>query len=410
VATFAAMEYKWPEERNNPLWAAPPNQRRLVPAQLSGYGFPPASITSFVFSRPEKLPAILVEGQDPIRLPCGVKTSLHILVLDAKGQPAKGIPVAIRSKKKAAIPARTPLKTGSDGTAEILLDTARKEALGELVLAAKMPDGEIMENSYPVQTLLPQLQIIAPGSIPEASSFPVTVLLHGGTNEYGAPIPFDIPPQMVGIRTGSQKETMPLCGGEVSTTRISRSKGKLGISASLLAYRLNARKALAVYAEKEHGACVLDFEAEAQLRSISGKTKFKIDETIRPTQGVLSVRGLSGKTRLSFKLQNLPDQELFRKIQPKTTGFSVDIHFDRKTKIPDSASLDWRVDSAANGWSDSQKIQPLRPGKWKTIRVSIPEERLSEFTQIHSVHLSLRGVEESQEVHFDNFTIFYKDR
>jgi hypothetical protein len=68
------------------------------------------------------------------------------------------------------------------------------------------------------------------------------------------------------------------------------------------------------------------------------------------------------------------------------------------------------VDSAANGWSKSQEILPLRPGKWKTIRIDIPEDRLPEFTQIHSVHLSLKGVEESQEVHFDDFTIFYKDR
>jgi hypothetical protein len=106
----------------------------------------------------------------------------------------------------------------------------------------------------------------------------------------------------------------------------------------------------------------------------------------------------------------VPNQDRFKEIQDKITGFSIDVHIPRRSKIPSNAVIRWKITSAANKWSTVTSLQNIRAGKWTTLQIKIPENRLEEFSQIHTLELSIEGVGDLQTIHFDNLTLFFKDR
>jgi hypothetical protein len=384
----------------------------LATQQIKNYIFPPASITAFIYSAPAQLPALLLEGQNKIFLPKNIKSTLRILVLDEQGQPAADVPVAIRTKRKAAIPTHKQVKTDGNGVAEIELSAAKRISQGQVLIAAKLPSGKITQIECPLQVVVPQLEIICPDASEAGKSIPILLLLHAGTNDCGGRITLDYPGS-VSLRTSGTQKTLPFHQGMAITTwDLPHTPGKMNLLASIPRYHISSRHPIELYKEKEKEECVLTFEEKKDLQAIpkTMRDRFVIDETIRPNQGVLAYQLSSDENRFSFALNSVPNQDRFKEIQDKITGFSIDVHIPRRSKIPSNAVIRWKITSAANKWSTVTSLQNIRAGKWTTLQIKIPENRLEEFSQIHTLELSIEGVGDLQTIHFDNLTLFFKDR
>ena len=409
-ATFSATEYKWDLKTDRPLWSTPPRERTLAAADVKNHRFPPASVTAFVFSEKREKPFIEMAGQTPFALPKGARYDLRVRVADAAGRPVANVPVVVRAKGRLLVPAKRAFRTDRHGVANVsVLTSAKKTGTDVLRLAAKLSDGTVIETEREVRVVEPNIEMICPDAVERGATFPVSFVLHAGTNPCGARITLDAPVEML-LRGGGEELRLAFEEGFASATRTAPNRiGKLTLSAGIPRYRANARRIIEVYAPKPKTLALLSFESQRALKALGGGTKqrCRIDDSVRPNQGVLSCN-VRGKISLALSMEHLPNAPRFVKVRDRVVGFSIAAHAPKSTKLSGKASIRWSIGSAGKNYRTATPIGKLRDGKWHTLRIDLPKERMEDFAKIGNLWLTIDGVDGT--IHLDDLAVIYKDK
>ncbi len=398
---FSAEEYAWDPLNFAPIWNNGPTPMTVRVAGAPVL-LPAASAVACRLTPAAKQPAKLaVQGATSTVLAAGGKTTVHVVAIDALGKPAVGTDVQATAPAGFAVEPLTA-KTGPDGLAKFALTAPKAAGQAQLAFAAN----GFSAATQPLQTVEPTLVVNGPTKVPA-----------GETAAFTAAARYKDGAQYKLVQTFSGEGSLVVAGMKGEKVQFVDGLANLAISSNaattksfkLTAAGLSSGADVTFFDRVTKELVGFRFDDAKSLEHASGKAKYKINENVRPNQGVLElpIDGCSGYAQdliILDKLNEIPGID-----RANIRGLKIDVMAADNVQTGSKYSeLLFVLQGELNWWMPLDKIEiaKLPKNEWKTITLPITkaewQKAMRAFVKMDVVVNS--GDTQKGTLYFDNLT------
>jgi hypothetical protein len=405
AARFSQIEYRWSVKDFAPAWNSGPTILNIPSPADGNYAFPPLSTTVIKWSAPQTAESVTVLGRSAKAVPLGTKSRIEVLALKADGSPASGAAVTLEATgtfKASALKA----VAGADGRAVFEITAPSAAGSSEFKFASGSSTAVCS-----VRAVQAGLKVFAPEKVPLGTRVQVEVVpcWMDGTKT----VLFEEFPYVCTLSFGSTKLTGKAVNGTIRFDAGALKSGTSVFTAEVADLKIkSAPVQTLVFNEVETPKIICKFDQASDLRYVGGKTKFTIDQNIRPNQGVLSVelQKFSGWAQdwLNFvNLKEIPNVDWSKVI---AMTFEVYLPADYND-AGQYANLVMCLQSTANYWMplEAYNLNGVKKGEWTKVRLDIkPEFRSAMGAFFQMMTIFSCGGPMTGHIYFDNLGVVMK--
>jgi hypothetical protein len=367
---FSYREYAWDKQAFRPLYNRGPSAFRARVAASFAYELPAFSATALHFERAAGQPVLGSEGANETTLRVGKSASIPVAVFDAQGRAVAGVTVAAQVAGGFRLASPT-VTTGPNGVAAFVVTAPERPGSARVQWSAPgYPNAE-----HAVSAVVPSLELHGPTRCPvgETASFLALVrypvagghrlldsLTTAGAYSIGTK-----PEQRLSFDAGFGRFQLSCADPASEVLRASVDD-------------LKRELPLEFYATAEQNVTVLRFDDQASFAGVSGKAEPRLDEGVRPNQGVLraTAKGIQGWTQdfVNFDLKNQLKLD-----RANIVAVSFDLMPAKDLDLGGQwAKLVVVLQSELDYWMPLTDVDlgSLPRGEWTRVTLPIPREKL----------------------------------